>query len=237
MLTVPGADPIGIGLRQGKFRSTKTFDVIRAALVTAVTLGAALLGVHFFLSIRRADAAREKFLTARDSIGQQAATLLLKIETTYFREVGGLDPAKADERAKEVVENIPRDERFVIAVHDQLSRRYRELQSVVGLEKEVPQIESALLVWVEIYTALNGIDRPSLGWFRITKMDITQTQATVGIEIDDDAVIDRLVTALANNDYLRGRAKNPRSPWTRVFTKNPATSRYSGTVSIEFGGD
>ena len=237
VLNMLGADAIGVGLGQGESRPTKTFDVIRAALVTAVTLCAVLLGVHFYLSARRADAARETFLTAKDSVGQQAATLLLKLETTYFRDAWGLSPAEAALKAKEVVENIPRDERYVIAVHDQLARRYRELQIEWGVGKEIPPIESALKVWVEIYTALNGIDRRSLGWFRITKLNITQTQATLAIELDNDAVIDIVATALVNNDYLIGRAKNPKLPLRKgVFAKNKATGRYSGTIDMEFGG-
>ena len=235
-LKVLGADPLGIELRQEEFRPTNTFDVVRAALVTAVTLLAVLLGGLFYLSTRRADAEREKYLTAKDSVSRKAATILSEIEKSYFRDVKQLAPADADKKAKAVLESIPSDENYLTAVRNQLVRRYRELENELNLSKDIPQIQSALKAWVEIYTALNGIDRASLGWFRITKMNITQSQATMTLEIDNDSVIDSIVTALVGNEWLRSRAKNPSLPVSRgTFSKNQATGRYSGTIDIAFG--
>jgi hypothetical protein len=228
---------MSVGLEPGGPRPAKTFDVLRAPLAIAVTLLAALLGAHALLSARRAEAACAKFLTAKDGACQQATTLLLKIETTYFRDVKGLEPASAAAKANAVIERIPRDEGYVNSVLDELGRRYRELEAEWGPEKDVPPIESALKVWVEIYAAMNGIDRPLLGWCRIAGLNITQTRATLAIEVDDEAAIDRIVKALAGNAYLRARAKDPKAPVSREsFAKNQATGRYAGTVGIDFGG-
>ena len=235
-LKVLGADPLGIELRQDEFRPTNTFDVIRAAIVTAVTLLAVLLGGLFYLSTRRADAEREKFLTAKDSVCRKAATILSEIEKTYFRDVKGLSPADVDKKARGVLENIPSDENYLVAVRNQLVRRYRELESELNLSKDIPQIESALKVWVEVYTALNGVERTSLGWFRITKMSISQSQASMSVELDNDSNIDKLVGALAGSEYLRGRAKNSDRPVSKgTFSKNQQTGRYSGTIDVLFG--
>ena len=235
-LKVLGADPLGIELRQEEFRPTNTFDVVRAALVTAVTLLAVLLGGLYYLSTRRADAEREKFLTAKDSVCRKAATILSEIEKSYFRDVKGLPPAEVDKKAKGVLENIPSDENYLVAVRNQLVRRYRELETELNLSKDIPQIESALKVWVEIYTSFNLVDRASLGWFRITKMSISQSQANMTVELDNDSNIDKLVDSLAANEYLRGRAKNPSKPALKgTFSKIQANGRFSGTIDILFG--
>lgn len=235
-LKVLGADPLGIELRQEEFRPTNTFDVVRTAVVTAVTLLAVLLGGLFYLATRRADAEREKFLTAKESVCRKAATVLSEIEKTYFRDVKGLAPADVEKKARGVLENIPSDENYLVAVRNQLVRRYRELESELNLSKDIPQIESALKVWVEIYTALNTIDRTSLGWFRITKMSISQSQASMTVELDNDSNIDKLVGALAGSEYLRGRAKNPDRPVSKgTFSKNQQTGRYSGSIDVLFG--
>ena len=235
-LKVLGADPLGIELRQEEFRPTNTFDVIRTALVVAVTLLAVLLGGLYYLATRRADAERDRFLTARDSVARKAATILSEVEKTYFRDVKGLPPAEVDKKARAVLESIPSDENYLNAVRNQLRRRYQELEGELNLSKDIPQIESALKVWVEIMASLNTIERTTLGWFRITKMSVTQQLANITVELDNDGNIDKLVEAMAANEYLRGRAKSPTRPVSKgTFSKNQQTGRYSGTLEVVFG--
>ncbi len=237
-LKILGADPLGIELRQEEFRPTNTFDVVRASLVTAVTLLAVLLGGLFYLSTRRADQERDKFLTAKDSVSRKAATILSEVEKTYFRDVKGMTPEQADKAARKTLESIPSDENYLLAVRNQLRRRYNELETELNLSKDIPQIESALKVWVEVMASFNKVPRDSLGWFRINKLSISQQLANLSVELDNDGNIDKLVEALATNEYLRGRAKNTSRPVTKgTFQKIQASGRYSGTLEIVFGED
>lgn len=234
-LKVLGADPLGIELRQEEFRPTNTFDVVRTALVTAVTLLAVLLGGLFFLASQRADQQRDTFLTAKDSVARKAATILSEVEKAYFLNVKGLPEDQAAKQAKKTLESIPSDENYLNAVRNQLRRRYNELETELNLSKDIPQIESALKVWVEIMASFNKVPRESLGWFRINKLNITQQLANLSVELENDGVVDKLVDALATNEYLRGRAKNAGRPVTKgTFQKNQASGRFSGTLEIVF---
>ena len=123
-------------------------------------------------------------------------------------------------------------------MRNQLRRRYQELEGELNLSKDIPQIESALKVWAEIMKAFNAVDRTSLGWFRITKLNITQQLANLTVELDNDGKIDTLVDALATSEYLRGRAKNSSRPISKgTFSKNQQNGRYSGSIEILFGED
>jgi len=234
-LKVLGADPLGIELRQEEFRPTNTFDVVRSALVTGVTLLAVLLGGLVYLATQRADAARKRFLVDKDGVCAKAATVLAEVERTYFRDVKGLPPADVEKKTQAIIKSIPADENYLNGVRRELKDRYRELEGQLNLSKDIPQIESALKVWVEIMRAFNAVDRPSLGWFRITKMSITQQSANLTVELDNDGNIDKLVDALAANEYLRGRAKNAARPVSKgTFSKNQQSGRYSGSIEVLF---
>jgi type IV pilus assembly protein PilM len=235
-LKVLGADPLGIELRQEEFRPTNTFDVVRASLVAAVTLLAVLLGGLFYLATRRADRERDRFLTAKDSVCRKAATVLSEVEKTYHRDVKGLTPELADKAARKVLDSIPSDENYLAGVQRQLRRRYTELESELNLSKDIPQIESALKVWVEVMRSFNGLDRAQLGWFRITKLSATQGSVSLTIEVDNAGKIDEIVKVLGANEYLKSRAKKPDKPVTPgTFQKNPQTERYSGQLEVVFG--
>ena len=85
------------------------------------------------------------------------------------------------------------------------------------------------------------------GEFRRTYFHIDFLEQLEGVETkggiavsfhSNDGNIDKLVDALATNEYLRGRAKNPSRPVSKgTFSKNQQNGRYSGSIEILFGED
>ena len=92
-------------------------------------------------------------------------------------------------------------------------RRYRELENNLGLSKDVPRIESALKVWVEIYAAL---DVDPAGGARLvprctSSMRSRSDRRRSTIEVDNESTSSTVVERARSGrtSTCAGRAKNP----------------------------
>jgi type IV pilus assembly protein PilM len=232
-LRLVGADPLGVELRREEFAPTNTFEVIRGVLATAVTLLVVVLGGMTWLARDRLDRERGLFIgRSSSSIASKAKGIFDSVEKAYQVGLKGKDETAAIKEAKRLYDQIPIDPNFLNSIRNHLQRRYRELEEGLGLSKDIPTIESALKGWVELYAALESIPREKLGWFRVNKMSVSQTTASLTIEFQDLGVVDLVVEALKASKYLVDRAKDRSRP---VVAGNTQTNTQSGrsTVTIE----
>lgn len=232
-LRLLGANPLQIELRRDEFAPTNTFEVIRTALATALTLLVALLAGLTFVTKETVDREKTLYLGPK-SVCSQAATIFKEIESRYQEDVKGKSAADATAEEKRLRTNLPNDPGYLSAVRNHLLRRYRELENDLGISKDFPRIESALKVWREIMLALNGLDRNALGWLKITKLQINPNSASITIEIEDERNLDKIVGALAANEYMKGRAKEPQRPWEKGPFTRQQTGKFTGNIDIKF---
>lgn len=232
-LRLLGADPLEVELRQDEFAPTNTFEVIRGVLATTVTLLVALFAFLAWTARERADAQRTVFMGRNvNSVASKARSILEAVETRYQQDVKGKDLKPAQDEARRIASAIPADANYLVAVRNHLQRRHRELEEGLGLSKDIPLVESALKAWSEIARTLNGIPRDRLGWFRLNRMEISQTMASFNAEFGDVGVVDILAEALRANPYLAGRAKD-RQRVAIPGNVNTNTQTNKTTVRIE----
>jgi hypothetical protein len=235
-LRLLGADPLQVELRKDEFAPTNTFEVVRGVLATAVTLLVVLFAFLAYTAKERADAERNLFLGRNTtSVASKARTILESVEKRYQQDLKGKDEDAAKSEARRIAGAIPPDPNYLYAVRNHLQRRYRELEEGLGLSKDIPVIESALKVWVEIYGTLEKIPRDKLGWFRINKGEFGQNVASITIECADIGVVDTVVEALKANTYLTSRAKDRSRPvLVGNQQTNNQTNRTTARVEILF---
>lgn len=235
-LRLLGADPLQVELRKDEFAPTNTFEVVRGVLATTVTLLVVLFAFLAYTAKERADAERNLFLGRNTtSVASKARTILESVEKRYQQDLKGKEEKEALAEAKRIAGAIPADPNYLVAVRNHLQRRYRELEEGLGLSKDIPVIESALKVWVEIYGTLEKIPREKLGWFRINKGEFGQNSAGITIECSDIGVVDTVVEALKANAYLTGRAKDRSRPVTVGNQQtNNQTNRTTARIEILF---
>ena len=231
-LRLLGADPLGVELRREEFAPSNTFDVVRGVLATAVTLLVALLGILLFMQRQALTRERDLF---RDGIARKAVSIFNDVEKGYLTDRMNKGEAEASDLASRARSRLVFDENYLITIRNHLISRYRELEDNLGLSKDVPAVESAVKVWLEVYAALDSIPREQLGWFRVNKVAVNLTTATIALEVADLNVVDQVEAALGKNEYLRGRAKNPSRVGVRqVFNKVGVTNHYAGNIEIVF---
>jgi type IV pilus assembly protein PilM len=227
-----GIDPLRIELRRDEFAPKNLFDVVKTPLAVAVSLLFCLLLGLAFVTKEQAQSERAAFL----QVVAKAKGQFLEAERKYQQHVLAKDEGAARQAAEAEARRLPNDENALRAILGRLAQRHRRLEIDLGLSKDVPRIQSALEVWKEIYAALGTIDRKSLGFFRVSKVSVLQTSATMTVEVDDPGVLDRIEGALARSEYLRARAKNP----SRVVTRGGVTAaraggKTQGTFEFQFG--
>jgi hypothetical protein len=205
-LRLLGHNPLGTELLQDEFAPSNTFEVVRTAAATAVTLlFLVLLGLNL-KATREHDAARA--LNTR--IYQSAGNMFTYAEKAYLMKVDASDEGSADKSVRDWLRSQPPDHTRVANLRRHLINRHRKLQSDLGMAKEIPEVPSATRVMFELYKALSAVPRDELGeHFAIVKMDISERRCTFTIEATAPEVFDQVRQLISKSDYLRGRAKNP----------------------------
>jgi len=216
-LRILGHNPLDVELLKEEFAPTNRFDVIKGALATFVTLlFVGLLGLAFVASERaRAEQKRFNFVTGK-------AAGLVKIADVRYRTkvLNQTDPdanAQSDAWMRRLTSGPDRIDDF----RRLLQSRYDRLESELGLG-DIPRVQSALKVWLEVYRALQKVPRAEYGqWLRILKLDIQERSATVRVEVDNQAAFDRIRDQFESSPYFRERAKNP----SRIVELRASTER------------
>lgn len=234
-MRVLGADPLGVEMRQEEFAPSNTFDVVKTSLAIGVTLLFLFTLGMFWVTKEEFEKEREQFLTGPTSVCTRAQSLYFEVERQYQIERLNKDPGKAKDAATAARDSLPNDETYLTTILGRLRQRYRDLETQLGLSKDVPPIESASKVWKEVMAALNALPREQLGWFALTDLNVSPTVATVKFEIGDQSTVDTILKALNGSPYFRERAKDPNRPWSRGgLNTNTATGRSTGSVECAF---
>ncbi len=235
-LRLLGADPLGVELRREEFAPSNLFDVVRGALATAVTLLVAVLLAVVLVTKDRLSAEQNAF---HNSIGVQARKVYREAEKKYLEQVKGYNADKAKTASLAADNALLKDHNdatLLTTIQGLLVKRHRELENNLGLSKEIPKIHSAAKAWVEIYRALSppSVKREDLGWFRVNKMNITQSTASITVEAEEMANFDKVYGALARSEYLKGRARDPGSVVQRGNITQLQNKRYTVSFDIPF---
>lgn len=204
-LRLLGHNPLGTELLQDEFAPSNTFEVIRTAAATAVTLlFLVLLGLNL-KATREHDAARA--LNSR--IYNAAGNMFTLAEKAYLTKVDSQDEGSAEKQVRDWLRSQPPDHTRIGNLRRQLITRHRKLQSDLGMAKDIPEVPSATRVLFELYKALSAVPRDELGeHFAIVKMDVSERRCTFTIEATAPEVFDQVRALVAKNEYLVGRAKN-----------------------------
>lgn len=204
-LRLLGHNPLGTELLQDEFAPTNTFDVVRTAAATAVTLlFLVLLGLNLS-EARKQQAA----LAANDKIFNAAQQMFHLAERKYLTQVDHKDEASAERDARAFVTSLPRDETRMGRLRGRLIERHRKLQSDLGLAKEIPEVPSATRVYFELVKALNEVPRSDYGdWFAITKLDVNERKLLFTVETSQTRDFDTVGDLLKKSAYFKSRAKN-----------------------------
>lgn len=213
-LRILGHDPLGVELLKEEYAPTNRFDVIKGALATLVTLlFVILLGLAYVATKQKsAEQSRYRHVSGRAALLFQAA------EIRYRTDVENKTEEEARTQVRAWRSRQPQDHTVADKYASRLRSRFRRLESELGLG-DIPQVPSALKVWLEVYRALGKLPRGDYGaWFRILKLDIKPRNATVRIEVDEKAALDKIRRQLEESPYFKERARNP----GRVVELGPA---------------
>ncbi len=204
-LRMMGRTGLGVELLQDEFSPKNTFDVIRIAMTTAVTLlFLIVLGVTFV--------EKQKFQAEQRTYNNwlfAAKQIFYKVEPAYLREVENKDEKAAQKAAERWLRAQPKDHTQINRIRNRLRKRHSDLQVDLGLAKNIPKLPSATKVMLEIYKALSAKPRESLGgFFQIQKMHIRERNMSMTLIMDDPRTSDTVRDLLQANEYLRSRASD-----------------------------
>ncbi len=205
-LRVLGYDPLGVELLQDELAPTNRFDVLKHALATGVTLLFFVLLALALVAMTRRDAERGRF----SNVVGKAISFYRTAELAYLQKVEAKTAADASARIDEAVRNAPPDYRMATWLRSRLLDRFNTLQSNLGLRRDIPQVQSALQVWLELVRALNRRPRAEYGYLKILRMDIKAHTTTIRVEVEDPATFDKVRQQIEDSPYFKERSKTSR---------------------------
>lgn len=214
-LRVLGRNPLQVELLQDEFAPSNTFDVVRTAAATAVTLlFLVLLGLNLAEN-RKHQAA----LAANDRVYGAASGMFVNAEKEYLTQVEHKDAASALAEAQRYAGSLPRDERRLGLLRARLIDRYRRLQSDLGMAKEIPEVRSATRVYYELVKAISEVPRDELGdWFAITKFECNERRLTFTIETSEVKAFDTVYSLVSKSPFFKELAKGSIERQSRTQT-------------------
>jgi hypothetical protein len=216
-LRLLGHNPLDIELLQDEFAPSNTFDVVRTAAATMVTLlFLVLLGLNYLENRERKAA-----MTTNQGLFDQLQQMFQMAEIKYQEKVEHKDKATAEKLTREWVRSLSAPDKRIGTLRARLISRHSRLKDMLGKAKNIPEIESALHVYVELVKAFAEIPREQWGeWFQIEQFNCNERRLTFTIVTSQIRDIDEVVRLVAKNEYFKGRAKD-----TRVIEKTGGSSR------------
>jgi len=207
-LRMLGRNPLGIELLQDEFAPRNTFDVIRTALATVLTLGFLAVAVMTWSAKQELTAERVKF-GDRHAIAKH---VFKGAEGMYLQQVDAQTEVAAKQNVDRWLARGEGDPTAIRRIQRQLNRRLDYLKDQMGLSERIPPLPSALEVMTAIYKAFESVPRDELGYLRIERMTIRPRQVQMSILAETTTTFDRVRELLANAPLIVERARNPRSP-------------------------
>ena len=229
-LRMMGRNPLDIELLQDEFAPRNTFDVIRTALATALTLLFVGLAVLTYSTKQELRAEQVKFHEKY----RAASRIFQPVEMSYLQNVDAKTKEIAAQRTRGFLKSLPNNGSQIRSIRRRMRKRHDHLESQLGLSKQVPQLQSAVLAMKEFYKALQSRPREELGgWFRISKMSISPRQLRATIIVDERTQFQTARQLLSQSEYFRSRAKN-RSNVVTLGGISVAKGKAKGELILEF---
>lgn len=234
-LRLLGHNPLNIELLQDEFAPSNTFDVIRTAAATVVTLlFLVLLGLNY-LETRE----RQASVTLNDGLYQQLHTVFQMAEAKYLEKVEHVDKATAEKKALDwVKDQRPAYAKRIGNMRSKLIARHTHLKDMLGQAKNIPEIKSALRVYYELVKAFSEVPRDQWGdWFQIEQFNCNERRLSFTIVTTQVRDIDEVARLASKSEYFKDRARE-----SRVIEKTGTNSklpngRESQAFEIKFKED
>jgi type IV pilus assembly protein PilM len=203
-----GHNPLEIELLQDEFAPSNTFDVIRTAAATAVTLLFLLLLGLNLIENRELQAAK----SLNDKLYTPFGQMFSMAERKYLEKVEHKDKGTADKQVGAWLTAQARvhDKRIAL-LRAKLIERHTRLKDMLGQAKDVPPVPSALQAYFELVKALSKIPREQWGeWFQIEKFECSERRCGFTVITSQTKDIDEVRRLVAESEYFKSRAKEPR---------------------------
>jgi type IV pilus assembly protein PilM len=188
-----GIDAGEIDLRREEFRFARTFDAVKVALATGVTLvffGFFLFGFTKVLELQRVRKQRSDLITLMNN------ELRVNVVEDYEKTVKDARKETEAERQKS------RDEEQYFARMRAHLREIRDhLKNELGLATEVPPIRSCLETWATVMAAAKVV-RPKITYFAIIEEKYNQEKADLKVAFSDLTDVEPFVTELRKHDEM-----------------------------------
>ena len=228
-LRLLGRDPLNIELLREEFAPRNTFDVLKTALATLLTLGFVLLGIQTLKTKQELAAARVEYADR----AQVVRHMTRQAEIKYLRGVEAEDRVVAEKKTDRWLKSLGNSPERILRMRSRLRQRHIKLAGDLGLAKNIPRLPSATKVMVEVYKALSAEPRDTFGYFKILKMKITESILNFDIVLDTLEDAERAAMLLRKNAYLRSRAADPTDfVGVRGFSKHEG--RHKQSFEIKF---
>jgi type IV pilus assembly protein PilM len=196
-LKVLGIDAGEIDLRREEFRFARTFDAVKVALATFVTM--------LFFGVFLAVFAKYKELTFVRAERHQ-------LELTMEKELRGpviddYEKSVKDARKESEAERArSRDEdQYFVRMRARLRSIQDHLKNELGLATEVPPIRSCLETWMAVMNAAKAEripPNPAITYLAFRDEHYTQDKADLKVVFGDFPDVDKLVGELRKNDTV-----------------------------------
>ncbi|HEX5137595.1 MAG TPA: pilus assembly protein PilM [Planctomycetota bacterium] len=191
-----GHDALELDFRQEELRVANKFELLKNSLAVTVTLlffGLLAFSGHCVYKMRQLE--RERFEPIVDSAYKPFADVV-----AAYNGLGNMIEARHQVDPNAVERGGPKPEavrRFLQA----LDRMKRNLHTIVGDAKGLPQITSALQVWNEVF-AIVGKLHEQIDFIDFETIEITQKQVTLAMILPDVEAGQRLEEGLKKVDFL-----------------------------------
>jgi hypothetical protein len=194
-----GHDTLELDFRQEELRVANKFELLKNSLAVTVTLlffGLLAFSGHCVYKMRQLE--RERFEGIVDSAYKPFADVV-----AAYAGLGGIIEARHQVDANAVERGppgAPKSEavkRFLQA----LDRMKRNLHTIVGDAKGLPQITSALQIWNDIFATVGKLHE-QIDFIDFETIDITQKRVTLVMILPDVEAGQRMEEGLKRVDFL-----------------------------------
>ena len=231
-LRMLGRNPLDIELLKDEFAPSNTFDVIRTALATLLTLGFLALAV-LTLSTKRELSQEKRWHNERLAVAQH---VFKSAEKKYLTNIENLEDQEANTKTNRQLKGLNERPAAVRTIRRKLQNRHRYLEEILGISKRIDPIPSAVEVWYELYKALDTLDRDTMGFYRVLRMDVKAREMRIEVLAERTATLSDVRKALNSSEYFRKRARTP-SNVVEVGSARVEGGNTKQTFTIKFEGN
>jgi hypothetical protein len=174
-----GHDPLDLDFRQEELRVANKFELLKNSLAVTVTLlffGLLAFSAYCVLKMRTLD--NERFASVLDNAYKPFQDV-----ATNYNGLGSIIEARHHVKPEKVEAAGPRYEAVKRYLRE-LERMKRNLHTIVGDTKGLPQITSALQIWNDVFGLVARLHE-KLRFIDFTTINVSQTMVTLVMIVPD----------------------------------------------------